>query len=251
MYAKLKKNNRFTEVMSLNGLTPHQMLTKHNADEIHVLKKNGKYENSNGISVQKWRTDEIIKNQALSGMNQNQSNPMLPEVKTEQSIISYPQHPISPEALQVQVMYLQNELNQVKQDRDQFKSKYEDCKQQFDTLDKELFELKFNHREEIRDIKNEQESGLNGFIDKNPDLAKTAMEIFGPLLVSKFNGSNQQQLAGNTQEDIREELQNVLNYLKVANDDNLFNLCNILCHLHDRGTLNQAIPVINELYNQQ
>lgn len=233
MYARLKKGNRLSEVYPLNG-TAQQMMEDHNADEIHLVEKNGLYNTSGGGSKQKWRTKEIISSKPHT--------PSIPQpIMERQSTIpiTTPGHPTnqqmmvsSIEAAQVQIMFLQQQLSEATSEKKRFQDKFEDYKSKFEKVDREIYELKQDHREEIRNMEKDHESGLNGIIDKNPELATKAMEIFGPLLVDKFSKPSNKQLAGSTSQ----ELNDLINYLQEIDktDKSLVNTCNMLCHLHSR-----------------
>jgi len=249
MHAKLKKGHRISEVYSLDGLTPHQMMMDHNADEIHLVKKNGQYRTHNGEIKQKWRTVEIIKSEPITKpkehmnhINTHYSNPI------EESIVP---PVLSNDALQVQVMFLKEQLNHVKSECNRFKDQYETYKTKFEQADRELFTTKQDHKDELRKIEKDQESGLNGFIDKNPEIAIKAMEIFGPVLTNKFGG-NQNQLKG-LESNLSEELTSIFDYLNQfdTSDTDLIDTVVKLCHIHDKKiNFAQIKEHITNTYNE-
>lgn len=253
MYAKLKKANKFSDVFPLDGVDPRQMMNDHNADEIHVLMKNGQYTNTGGKASQKWRTIETIKANNNNIMNSDNtfSNPINPIAKTNVSSFNLPS--VSPEALQMQVMYLQQQLQETKSDKQRYHDRYEEFKGKFEKVDRELYELKQDHRDEIRNLEKDQESGLNGLMKDHPDLALKAMEIFGPMLANKMGGSNQ-QLTGVTENTSRQELNELINYLKEIDkqDQNVVNFCSMLVHIKDKGVnYQQTVEFLTKMYNQQ
>lgn len=249
MYAKVKKGNRFSEVFPLNGLSPEEVLQEHDGDEIHLLTKNGYYSNLNGLPSQKWRTKEIIPNQQSTPMQEptyrppvpSHQNPTLPHHQP----IHTPGHPpnlMMPstiEAAQMHIMHLQNQVSELKSEKNRYKDKFEDYKTKFEKTDRDNFELKQNHREELRNLKDESEQGLNGFIDKNPAIAEKLIDVLGPALAGiatkKLGGSDSNQnQAIETDQDTRKELNEFITYAKSLDtqDPGFINTCIILAHVY-------------------
>lgn len=250
MYARIKKGNKTSEVYALNGLSPKQMMSDHNADEIHLVEKNGLYKNQSGTSVQKWRTRKIIQ------ANPPTMKPEIPvfhrQIQNEQPGGLQMQYPSTIEAANVQIMYLTQQLAEAKTDKNRFQDKFEDYKSKFEKSDRELFELKQNHREELRNIEKESESGLNGFMEKNPELSMKAMEIFGPILADKI-GSKSQTTKPQIQNEQRKELTDFIYFLQEVDpqDASFVNTCTMLGHLLSRGThYKETTEFIYNQYNK-
>lgn len=255
MYAKVKKGNRFSDVFSLNGLSAEEALQEHEGDEIHLLSKNGYYSNLTGLQSQKWRTKQIISKQKPLPM---QEPPFTPSSEYHHKPVQHQtmhqslnlgqstnqMMPSTIEAAQMHIMHLQNQVSELKSERNRYKDKFEDYKSKFETSDRDNFELKQNHREELRNLKDESEQGLNGFIDKNPAIAEKLIDVLGPafagIATNKFGGSSSSQNQTlEIDEGTRKELHDFMTYLKSLDpqDPNFTNTCINLAHIYSKDAI--------------
>lgn len=239
MHVKLKKGQKVSEMFTLNGINPEEYLIENDADEIHIMAKNGSYMNSKNIPVQKWRVKDIIKN-PKNTMNNNHNNPgnSLTIFNEPEQLPSLPSSQIhvatNLEAARMQIMYLNNHNIELRNDLKRYKDKFEFYKAESDKKDRELLETRLQHKEDLRDLKDENTQGLNGLIQNNPDvfgkIIDSALPTLMGLLSKKVEGSNENK----EDQSIRADLKSFIQFSKSLDtqDPNFVNTCIALAHVY-------------------